>query len=61
MSSTRRTVVCTGKKDEKNKDRTICGGGGWWGDNVPTTCPKCGTRTQLRGVTTIIPLTEDLS
>jgi hypothetical protein len=48
-----RTMICTGKKEG---DRTLCGGGGWWGEDAPETCPKCGSRTVLRGVTSVVPI-----
>lgn len=54
-----RTVVCTGAKDDR--DRTICGGGGWWGPTAPTKCPRCGRETILRGTTFVAGLRLDVN
>lgn len=45
----RRTMVC----------RTDECGGGWWGETVPVTCPRCGGALTELAPTIVIPLREE--
>lgn len=58
----RRTVVCRNQIDLTPKREPIyCKGGGWWGDTVPSRCPRCGGELTDLAPTMVIPIGPTLT